>query len=205
MSPIEIAAVILGLARVYLIIRQNIWCWPVGIAMVSLYAWIFFQARLYSDAGLQIIYIGLQIYGWYYWLTGRAAEEDQAPIITLSPSWRGIWIGVMVVGTAALGATMSAYTDAELAYWDACTTVMSLTAQALLSRKVLENWVIWIAVDVLSIGIYGYKGLYLTAGLYAVFLAMATWGLWVWIRAHAEQRSISAADAVMPGGRDPVA
>ena len=192
MSPIETLAVALGIACVYLIIRQNIWCWPIGIAMVTLYAWIFYDARLYSDAGLQVIYIGLQIYGWYYWLTGKAASEAQAPIIMLTARWRGTWATIAVAATAALGFVMSTYTDADLAYWDATTTVLSLIAQALLSRKVLENWLVWIAVDVLAIGIYSYKELYLTAGLYAVFLGMASWGLLVWWRDWQDQRAAPA-------------
>lgn len=201
MSPIEIIAVVLGVTCVYLIIRQNIWCWPVGIAMVVLYAWIFYQARLYSDAGLQVIYVGLQAYGWYYWLTGRSASAARVLVIVLSAPWRVGWIAVAALGTGALGYVTSTYTDAALPYWDACTTVLSLVAQTLLSRKVLENWLIWITVDVLSIGIYTVKELYLTAGLYAVFLAMATWGLLAWQRAYDGQRDAGAAPAV-PGGRD---
>ena len=101
----------------------------------------------------------------------------------------------MILGAAALGWVMATKTDASVPYWDATTTVMSLMAQFLLSRRYLENWVLWIAVDVLSIGIYTYKELYLTAGLYAVFLCMASWGLVAWLRAERRQVLVEEAPA----------
>ena len=187
MTAIEIVATILGLTNVYLIVRRNIWNYPFGLAMVVLYAKIFYDYKLYSDALLQIYYVAIQLYGWWYWLRGRQ-PDGLITVSRLAAAQRALTVGIIVVGAAGLGWFMASKTDASVPYWDATTTVMSLVAQFLLSRRCIENWVLWIAVDVLSIGIYTYKALYLTAGLYAVFLGMATWGLLAWLRAERRQQ-----------------
>ncbi len=186
MTAIEIVATILGLTNVYLIVRRNIWNYPFGLAMVILYAKIFYDYKLYSDALLQIYYVVIQLYGWWYWLRGRQAD-GLITVARLAHGQRALTAGIIIVGAAGLGWFMASNTDASVPYWDATTTVMSLMAQFLLSRRCIENWVLWIAVDVLSIGIYTYKELYLTAGLYAVFLGMASWGLMAWLRAERRQ------------------
>ncbi len=181
MSGLEIVATVFGLVNVYLIVRRNIWNFPFGLVMVVLYAKIFYDYKLYSDSLLQLYYIVVQLYGWWYWLRGRR-PDGLINVETLDSRGRMIAGAVIFAGAAALGWGMS-NTDASVPYWDATTTVMSLVAMVLLSRRKLENWVLWIAVDVLSIGIYSYKELYLTAGLYAVFLGLASWGLVEWLRA----------------------
>lgn len=183
MSLIEITATLFGVACVYLTIRRNIWCWPTGLIMVSLYIWIFWQAKLYSDMGLQVVYIFLQLYGWWAWLHG-GEDGEELEVQRLTPARFGAWVAAGVVGTVGLGYVMSTYTDADLPYWDACTTVLSLIAQWLMAKKILENWVFWIVVDVLAVGIYFTKGLYPTTGLYALFLLMAASGLVVWWRVY---------------------
>ena len=189
MSIVELIAAILGVASVYLIIKQSLWCWPVGIAMTILYAWVFFDVRLYSDAGLQIVYIGLQAYGWWYWIARRdeALEKSSAPIVLLSRRARVGWLIAGVTFTGVLGLSMDGLTDADLPFWDAGTTCFSLVAQILIARKYLENWLVWIGVDVVAIGVYAYTGLYITSGLYAVFLCMASWGLFVWWQDYRKQ------------------
>lgn len=179
MSTIEIIATLSGLACVILTIRQNIWCWPTGLLMVTLYIVIFYQAKLYSDMGLQVIYVGLQIYGWYYWLHG-GTEKSKLPVRAIGPIHFAGWLIAAGVLTVALGYTMHTQTDASLPYWDATTTVLSLTAQVLMAKKILESWLLWITVDVLAIGIYAVKDLHLTAGLYAVFLVLAILGFFAW-------------------------
>lgn len=135
---------------------------------------------------LQVIYIMLQIYGWVYWLRG-GPRESRLPVTRLSKSQTAFWIFVAGLGTMALGGGMAQWTNAVLPYWDAAITVMSLIAQWLLARKVLENWPFWIAVDVLAIGVYTAKDLYITAGLYAVFLGLATWGWIEWTQSFNRQ------------------
>lgn len=179
MSPVEIAATIFGVLSVGFTIRQSIWCWPTGLVMVTLYIFVFWDAKLYSDMGLQVVYIFLQLYGWYHWLHG-GKDRDSLPVTRLSPLQAAAWLIGAAASTFALGWVMSTKTDAALPYWDATTTVLSLVAQWLMARKLLESWVLWITVDVLSIGIYYNRELYLTSGLYAVFLVMATAGLVAW-------------------------
>ena len=191
MTEIEVIASLFGLLCVWLTVRQNIWCWPVGLVMVSLYVWIFYQAKLYSDMGLQVVYIVLQIYGWAYWLRGGPRDSD-LPVTRLSGNGVACWIVMALACTALLGGGMARWTDAALPYWDATTTVLSLIAQYLLARKVLENWLFWIAVDVLAVGIYVVKELYVTAGLYVVFLGLATWGWLAWKASFQEQESVAA-------------
>lgn len=198
MTAIEIVATILGLTNVYLIIRRNIWNYPFGLAMVILYAKIFYDYKLYSDALLQGYYVLIQFYGWWYWLRDRQAD-GLITVTRLATAQRLLTMGFVVIGAAGLGWFMATKTDASVPYWDATTTVMSLMAQFLLSRRCLENWVLWIAVDVLSIGIYSYKELYLTAGLYAVFLGMAAWGLTEWLQAERRQQ-VNAAEAPAAAG-----
>jgi len=186
MSLIEIFAVVFGLTCVYLTVKQKILAWPTGLVMVILYIIIFYQARLYSDMGLQVIYVFLQFYGWYHWLYG-GKKKDTLPVTRLSPLKVAIWFIVLWLGVLGLGYVMDNFTNADFAYPDAFTTVLSLIAQWFLTRKILESWVCWITVDVVAIYIYFAKGLYLTTGLYAVFLILATMGLLEWMKSRKAQ------------------
>jgi nicotinamide mononucleotide transporter len=175
----EIIGTILGLVSVWLTVRQNIWCWPTGLMMVALYAVVFFQAKLYADAGLQVVYFALQIYGWHEWLRGGKARGR------LNVTRIRLRLGVVLVviaawATAAMGYLLATRTDAALPYWDSTATVLSLIAQWMLARKIIENWLVWITVDLLSIGIYAAKALYPTMALYAAFLALAALGWIEW-------------------------
>lgn len=184
MSWLEPTAAGLGVLCLFFLIRQSMLAWPVGIAMTSLYAIIFFDVRLYSDFGLQLIFCALQAYGWWFWLNHRnkAVADSQAPVVGLGFQKLLPWLAVGALGAIALGLAMDRFTNADLPYWDAMTTSFSLVAQVMLARKYLENWLVWIGVDVVAIGVYAYKGLMLTSGLYALFLAMCVWGFWQWRR-----------------------
>ncbi|MCG8508155.1 MAG: nicotinamide riboside transporter PnuC, partial [Rhodospirillales bacterium] len=138
MTLLEIIATLFGLTCVALTIRQNIWCWPTGLVQVGLYIWIFYQARLYSDMGLHVIYVGLGVYGWWYWLRG-GTRSSQVPVTRLTIARSLSWLAVGLTGAAALGMVMNRYTDAALPYWDATTTTLSLVAQYLMARKRLES------------------------------------------------------------------
>lgn len=180
MSWIELAATGFGLVSVTLTVRQSIWCWPTGLVMVGLYIFVFWGAKLYSDMGLQVVYVFLQIYGWYHWLHGGKGAAEELAVSRISGGRAALWATAGIVGTGGLGYVMSTYTDASVPYPDAATTVLSLIAQWLMAKKVLESWWVWIVVDVLAIGIYAYKGLFPTSVLYAVFLALATAGYLAW-------------------------
>jgi len=186
-SPLEITAVVFGLLSVMYTIRQNIWCWPTGLVNVILYVVIFYRAALYSDVVLQVIYIPLQIYGWFHWRSD--VGETDLPIIRLSPFAACIWVAVAANLIAIDGYIMHRYFNAALPWWDAAIAVLSLIAQYLLARKVLESWMIWIAVDILALGVYATKHLYLTTGLYGVYLVLATLGLIAWIQSRQKQKA----------------
>jgi nicotinamide mononucleotide transporter len=185
MTLIEAIAVFLGIVCVVLTIRQHMACWPTGLVMVVLYVWIFYQARLFSDMALQVIYIFMQVYGWIHWSRG-GRRDNTLPIVRLSSRETVVWTEVAILGTVGLGYGMNRWAGAALPYWDAFAAVLSLIAQWFLARKILESWVLWIVVDVVSIGIYTAKALYLTMGLYVVFLGLAAIGLRTWRKEFAK-------------------
>jgi nicotinamide mononucleotide transporter len=183
MSPVEIAAVAFTLASVVLTVRQSVWCWPVGIVGCALFASVFLDAKLYADVVLQAVYVVVSFVGWWRWYAPGDAPE--LPITRLSAS-EAAGIGFAVTGLAAgWGSFLATYTDASLPYWDSLTVAMSLAANWLLTRKVLENWLIWIAADVLMVGVYGAKELWLTSALYVVFTVLAYRGWTEWRRSIA--------------------
>ncbi|MBT8189905.1 MAG: nicotinamide riboside transporter PnuC, partial [Bacteroidia bacterium] len=168
-----------GIACVYLQTKEKISAWAFGILSVGISCFIFYHSKLYSDLLLHVVYIFLNIYGWYTWST-RGTEDDNAPILFLSRS--GIMISAVTVIILAfgLGYFMGTFTDADLYYFDAFTTAGSLVAQYLLAKKYLQNWLLWIIVDVVAIPVYLYKGLYFFSFLFAVYLVLCVYGLRSW-------------------------
>jgi nicotinamide mononucleotide transporter len=193
-SSLELFAAVIGAISVWLSVRQNIWSWPTAIVNVVLYALVFHQARLYADMGLQVVYAVLSIYGWYEWLYGGEGRTEL--LVTRTGVRLGALLAVVALaGSAALGTVLHHETDAALPFMDAFLSSTSLVAQWMMTRKLLENWVVWIAVDVLYVGMFIFKGLYLTSGLYAVFLALAVKGYLDWRRSMAEGRLVSVSAA----------
>lgn len=186
MSWIELVAACFGFVCVWLTVRQNVWCWPTGLVQVSLYLFVFYDAKLYSDFILHIIYVFLQFYGWYQWLHGGSNGQPLS-VTKLSVTSVLSWLGVCLLATLALGSGMSLLTDASVPFGDAFTTVASLIAQWLMARKRLESWIAWITVDVVAIGIYAYKGLNATAILYSLFLVLAVMGWFAWRKSYREE------------------
>ncbi|WP_404371308.1 nicotinamide riboside transporter PnuC [Sphingomonas sp. MMS24-J45] len=186
MSALEIVAFLLGIANVSLVVRRSIWNYPFGLAMVALYARIFLDARLYSDAILQVFFVVVQIYGWWNWSRNRA----QAGAITvgrLTRRERAWWAIGCLIASAIWGYGMNRFTDAAFPWADAAIAITSVAAQILMSRRAIENWWLWIAVDIGSIALYAAKGLWLTMVLYGIFLALAVWGLIDWQRVARRQ------------------
>ena len=179
MSPLEIFAAVVGAWSVWLSVRQNVLSWPTAIVNVVLYTIVFYEAKLYADMGLQVIYAILSIYGWYQWLYGGEGHTT----LHVSRTSRTIAVRlalIAVTGAALLGSLLHRTTDATLPFMDSALTSTSLVAQWMMTKKLLENWALWIAVDVLYVGMFIYKGLYVTAVLYAVFLGLAVKGLIDW-------------------------
>ena len=179
MNPIEIVAAVFGVVSVFLSVKQNIWSWPTAIVNVGLYIFVFFESKLYGDTGLQVVYVILNAYGWYHWLYG-GKNRTELPVSRTSARLGVFLIALGAAGTALLGTILARKTDAALPYIDSLTTSTSLIAQWMKTRKLLENWIIWVAVDVIYIGMYIFKHLYPTAGLYLVWLVLSAMGYFQW-------------------------
>lgn len=182
MSLLEWVAAALGLINVALVVRRSVWNYPFGIVMVSLYFFVFFEQRLYSDALLQIFFLVVQFYGWWNWLRSKA-ETGEVVVLLLSWAARLRWLAGCAVATALWGWLMHRYTPASYPWWDAAVAMMSIAAQILMSRRYLENWMLWIAVDLAAIPLYAVKDLRPTVALYVLFLVLSIVGLIDWRRA----------------------
>ncbi len=180
--PVEWIAVVCGILNVSLIIRRSIWNYPFGFAVVTLYFFIFWEYRLYSDALLQIYFFIIQIYGLNIWLKGRA-QDGRVVVAPLRSATFALYLGATAVVWLLVATLMATYTDAAAPFWDAAIAALSISAQFLLSRRHLQSWYLWIAVDILAIGLFHTRGLEPTAALYVIFLGLAITGLIQWRRA----------------------
>jgi nicotinamide mononucleotide transporter len=178
---IEIAAALLGVINVLLVVRRSTWNYPFGIAMVSLYFFVFWDAKLYSDALLQVFFLLIQLYGWWAWF--HAAHLDHGVAVGWM-DWKGrlSWLAGTAVAVAVWGTGMARLTDAAAPYPDATIAGLSVAAQILQSLRRVECWVLWIAVDALAIGLFAWRGLFVTSALYALFFVLAVVGLFEWRR-----------------------
>lgn len=183
MNQLEMIAVALGVANIALLIRRSIWNYPVGIAMVLLYFEIFREARLYSDMGLQLFFVVVNIWGWWAWARVGGLGGPVA-VTRMRVHERWMWLAGVAAATAGWGWMIMRFTDAAAPWWDAAVAMGSVAAQILLAQRRIENWLVWIAVDTLAIGLYWSRGLQLTAGLYALFLVMCILGWFEWQRAE---------------------
>ncbi len=181
LSPLELVASLFGAVSVWLSARQHIWSWPTAIVNVLLSAVVYYQAKLYSDMGLQFVYFALSVYGWYEWLYGGAGRTELA--VARTPRRHApLLVAAGAAGAVALGALSARYTDASLPWIDGTLTATSLVAQWMMTRKLVENWAVWIAVDVVYVPMLAYKRLFAFAVLYAVFLVLAVRGHVDWWR-----------------------
>jgi len=178
-NALEIVAAAFGIVSVYLSVKQNIWSWPTAIANVGLYIFVFYRSRLYADTGLQVVYVILNFYGWYHWLYG-GKNRTVLPVTRTARRIGLLLAGLVSAGAVIMGTLLATRTDAALPYLDALTTSTSLAAQWMMTRKLLENWLVWIAVDVIYIGMYISRSLYVTAVLYLVFLILSALGYRQW-------------------------
>ncbi len=179
MSWTEILGAITGAASVLLAVRESAWNWPVGIANNIFFLILFWHSKLYADAILQIVYILISFYGWWNWVRGGTGDTELAISKTSAQSALALAV-ISAICTLLLRSILTRFTDSPVPFWDAITTALSLTAQYMLSRKLLENWWIWMAADIIYIGLYCYKALYLTAALYLLFGGMCVAGYAGW-------------------------
>jgi nicotinamide mononucleotide transporter len=198
-SPTEIWGFVTGLACVWLVARSSVWNFPVALVACALAAVVYVRAKLYSDAGLQGVFIVLGIYGWWEW--GRkpagATAEAELPITRTSPAMWAVLAAFVAGFTAIAGYLFDTYTDAAAPYVDNFATAVSIAAQYQIARKKLENWLLWIGVDVLYVGLYWQRGIVLFSLQYVIFLGLAVYGLWEWWQLM-RRREASAALPVVP-------
>jgi nicotinamide mononucleotide transporter len=182
-SPVtwlEIVAFVLSIWMVWCQLRVRPLSWPLAIVTSLMYALLFAASRLYGEAGLQFLFIAVALWGWWLWLTGKGDDGHALQVRTMTR--RGRWAVVLATLAAwpLLALLLSRATDSDVPWLDALPTVGSIAGQVLLARKNVENWPVWLAVNVFSVGLFAYKGLWLTALLYAVFavLSVAGWRAW---------------------------
>jgi nicotinamide mononucleotide transporter len=179
LSVVEMLGVVFGLLYVWLAVRENVWCWPAGLANAALFLVVFSQARLYGAAALQAVYFALSVYGWRQWL--RGGERHGRLRVSRTPLvWALGLAGFTGVTTVALALYFQHRTADALPWSDAATTAASLAGQWMTTRKWLESWVVWIGVDAVYVAMYVSQRLHPTAVLYAVFLVMAVLGYREW-------------------------
>lgn len=187
MDPLEIAATALTLACVVLAVKRNLWQFPTGILGTGLGFFVFWKAGLVSSAILQPIFIAVQIYGWWFWLRGA---NNARPIIRSTPIAIVLAACAIAVTVAAAGAwALDTWAGATMALPDAVILTLSIVAQCLLSLKRVETWPIWIAINALSVFVYGSQQLWLYTALYFFFFFNAFWGWWEWRK---EMREVAA-------------
>ena len=180
-TRLELVAVATGFACVWLAARESIWNFPVAISSCLLFVFVYFAAQLYADCGLQGLFIALNGYGWYKWLYGGRDQTELG--VTHATGREGLLSGGFAAFfTLGFGYYLRHYTDAAFPYIDSFTTAGSIAAQYLLTRKRLENWLLWVLVDVIYVPILWYKALYFVSLLYFLYLALAAYGYWQWRR-----------------------
>jgi nicotinamide mononucleotide transporter len=193
-TSIELLAFLLALFMVVLNMRVNPLAWPLAIISSLLYFGLFWNARLYGDASLQIFFAVMATWGWWQWVGGKYKihsnhnSADAMPLAvplqvrTLSARSRGWALLALLVTWPAMGCFLKTYTDTDVPWWDAFPTTASIIGQWLLGRKYIENWLTWLVVNIVSVGLFAYKGLWLTVLLYALFSVMSVLGWRTWQR-----------------------
>ena len=188
-SPVtwlEIVACVLAIAMVICNMRVNPTGWPLAIVSSLLYFALFWNSKLYGDASLQILFIVVAGWGWWQWLRGTTPDGSALRVRALGAQGRLFAVAAVLVGWPAIGLFLRRYTDTDVPWWDAFPTAASIVGQWLLGRKYVENWPTWVIVNVVSVALFAYKGLWLTVALYAVFVAMSFvgWRAWRRLAAH---------------------
>ena len=183
-NKVELAGALLGILYIFFSIRQHIFTWPTGLLTSLLYIIVFFQSGFYADMGLQIYYVGVSIYGWYYWLTGGKKETgDPAKKVPVKRTSLKVLkrAGLITIAVYVLLLfILLRFTDSTVPFMDALTTALSATATWMLAKKYIEHWFIWIITDIISAGLYVYKGLWPTVVLFLVYTVMAISGYIEW-------------------------
>ncbi len=187
-SPIEGLALLLALAYLLLAAHQSQWCWLAAAVSCSIYAELMWSARLYMEAGLQVAYVVLAGYGWWQWQYG-AGQQPAAQQSGYSWRWHLVMLLLMSSISTLVALLLARYTDAEAVWLDSFTTVFSLFATWLLTRKLFSNWLYWLVIDAVYVYLYASKGFVATGGLYAGYLLLVLYAMWQWQRQQQTERA----------------
>ncbi len=179
-TAVEVLAFVLSLAMVWANLRVNVLGWPLAIISSLLYALLFADSKLYGEAGLQFVFVALALWGWWQWLRGRVASGQALKVHHLSVRQGALAAAATLMAWPALAVLLMRTTDSDVPWLDALPTAASITGQVLLGRKFVENWAVWLAVNVVSVALFAYKGLWLTVVLYALFAALSVVGWRAW-------------------------
>jgi len=185
-SLLEVAGVISGLLCVYLAAKNIIWNWPLAIISVVIYIFIFYDSHLFADMGLQVYFLAVNIYGWYFW-SKKSPTATKTPVTSIKQREVILSAVAIVVFTFLLGWTLFNHTTASYPYLDSFCTACSIVSQFFMARKVLQNWLLWVFVDAIYVGIYIFKDLHLTAVMYAIYIVIALIGYVDWKREYNKQ------------------
>jgi nicotinamide mononucleotide transporter len=188
---IEIFGVVTGILYVILEVRQNKLLWPLGLITSAAYVFIFFQGKFYADMGLQVYYVLISIYGWYYWSRGgERSDTGVLPVVRISKKQVLILLLVFALSWTGIYFLLVHLTDSTVPLGDSFTTALAIVATWMLTRKIIEQWFLWIIANLVSIALYIYKGLYPTVILYAVYAVMAVYGYREWRKSMRKTSSI---------------
>lgn len=188
-SRLELLGFLLAVAMVACNIRVNPWAWPLAIASSLLYGALFWRERLYGEAGLQLFFVAMALWGWSQWLWGKGRGGAPLKVHALDTKGRVALAAAWLVLWTVLAQFLARATQTDVPWWDAFTTAGSVAGTWLLGRKLIENWPVWVVVNAVSVGLFAYKGLWLTVALYALFIAMALAGWRAWHRLAATRHA----------------
>lgn len=188
-SIFEKIGFVFGLLAVWYLIKESVLTWPAGIIYCLVSFYVYWNAKLYQDFLLTIFFLVMNIYGWYIW-KNPPKHAEELPITNVKTKNMAIILLVSFVLIGIFGYSFNRFTDASLPYWDATTTVLSLSAMFMTAQKKIENWILWFVVDVVASSLYFYKGLYFYSVLYFVYLAMAVAGYINWRKLQSQQQPI---------------
>lgn len=180
---LQVVGVALGLLYLWLEYRANIWLWVVGAIMPVVHGVLYYKSGLYADSAMQCYYVAAGIYGLVVWMVGKRRKESPLRISRTPLRLALPLVAVYGVLHTALYLLLARFTDSTVPFWDAMTTAMSMVAMWMLSRKYVEQWLVWLVVDAITVGLYIYKGIPLTASLYLLYTALAVAGYLRWRKA----------------------
>lgn len=185
-SALEAIAVLISVLGVGLTIMRSMWCWVVNLIAVLIYAVLFFQYKLYGETVLQILFMGMNIYGFLTWMRGQA-QQHEIRIQPIQPGRALQQILVAMSGGLIFGLILKNFTDAAVPLLDAQLAALSVLGTYWTSQRYIATWMLWVAVDIVYVGMFAYKELYLTAVLYTLFVGLAAYGWWQWVQVKKQQ------------------